>query len=274
MGIPAQSRWWVFTLIVIGALVLISMLALDRPDVIWAGTTPECPHCRHEVRPYAHRCADCGGEFDWASPGEEDSPISSASLSAQEAEWVRDRVKALTPEVAAQRVAEATGLRLEVATLYLETLGQGDCGWCGGTRRDPAAPDGETGECPACFGSGDCVECGGDRRIRIGDQRAARALASYERELADILASKVPDDVKLDEARRLARTFLASHEGTAEAARIRFWPDLMPRTFGATEGEITETSGGRARTDSGRTIVDRARARLNAVLLALKPDAN
>ena len=248
MGIPAQSRWWVFTLIVIGALVLISMLALDRPNVIWSGMTPECPHCRHEVRPYAHRCADCGGEFDWVVPGDEESPISSASLSAQEAEWVRDRVKALTIEGAARRVADATGLSVEAATLYLETLGQGDCGLCGGTRRDLSGPLDETTECPGCFGSGDCVECGGDRRIRVGDQRAARALETYERELADVLGSKVPDDVKRAAARRLARTFLTSHEGTAQAASIRF--DLGPEV-----------------------IVDVARRRLDQVLTALKPDA-
>ena len=253
MGIPAQSRWWVFTLIVIGVLVLISMLALDRPNVVWSGTTAECPHCRHEVRSYAHRCADCGGEFDWVSPSDENSPISSASLSAQEAEWVRDRVRDLTPEVAAKRVADATGLSLESATLYLESLGQGDCGWCGGSRRDLTKPTTETTECPACFGTGDCVECGGDRRIRIGDQRADRALKAYERELADLLKSKVPDEVKLEEAKVLARAFLASHEGTAQAAKVRFWVELL--------GE-------------GTSIVDAARGRVDLVLGALKADAN
>ena len=261
MGIPAQSRWWVFTLVVIGILVLISMLALDRPNVIWAGATgvkPECPHCRHEVRPYSHRCADCGGEFDWVVPSDENSPISTASLSAQEAEWVRDRVKALTPEVAAQRVADAIGLPLPAATAYLETVGRGDCGWCGGTRRDLAAPEGEIEDCAACFGSGDCIECGGDRRIRIGDQRAARALVAYRRELADVLAGRLPEEVKREEAKRLAREFLASHEGTAEAAAIRFWP------------VVTDPDGAEAR----KPVTQRCRDRLDKVLAALKPDAN
>lgn len=255
MGIPAQSRWWVFTLIVIGILVLISMLALDRPNVIWAGIAPECPHCRHEVRPYSHRCAECRGEFDWVVPNDEDSPISAASLSAQEAEWVRDRVKALTAEVAAQRVAEATGLALPAATAYLETIGRGDCGWCGGTRRDLTAPEGEIRECPGCFGSGDCVECGGDRRIRIGDQRADRALRAYKRELNEVLVSKVPVEVKREGAKRLAREFLVSYEGTREAGEILFWPAI----------------GG---ADATRPVIAVARGRLDRVLEALRADAN
>ena len=56
MGIPAQSRWWVVTLLIVGVLVLISALALDRPNVVWSDGVPECPHCRHEVRHYSHRC--------------------------------------------------------------------------------------------------------------------------------------------------------------------------------------------------------------------------
>lgn len=273
MGIPAQSRWWVFTLVVIGALVLISMLALDRPDVIWAGETAECPHCRHEVRDYSHRCADCGGEFDWVVPADEDSPISSHSLSAQEAEWVRDRVKALGPEVAAQRVAAATDLSLEAATRYLETVGQGDCGWCGGTRDDLAALEGERRDCPACFASGDCIECAGDRRIRIGDPRADRALRDYQRELKDVLASGVPDDVKRESAQRLARAFLASHEGTQEASEIVFWPELLPRVVG-TDGPVGEESGGRKRYAGGTKVVQKQRARLERILIALQADAD
>lgn len=269
MGIPAQSRWWVFTLVVVGILVLISMLALDRPNVIWAGTSPECPHCRHEVRAYSHRCGDCGGEFDWVVPSDEESPISTASLSAQEAEWVRDRVKALTPEVAAQRVAKATGLSSEAAGIYLETVGRGDCGWCGGTRSDLAATADEASECPACFGSGDCVNCGGDRRIRIGDPRAARALVVYKRELADIVQSRVPDEVKLQGAQRLAREFLASHEGTLEAGQIVFWPQLLPRVVGD-----VGPGGGRKVAEGGGTVMTHARRRLDAVLGALKPEQN
>jgi hypothetical protein len=260
MGIPVQSRWWVLTLAVIGVLVLISMLALDRPNVIWAGETPECPHCRHDVELYSHRCADCGGEFDWFAPSEDEAPISSASLSAQEAEWIRERVKVLGPEVAAQRIATDTGLNAEAAAAYLASVGRGDCGWCGGTRIDLAAKDGEDAECPACFGSAHCVACGGDRRVLIGDQRAARALLAYKRELADLLQSRVPDAVKRDEARRMAREFLASHEGTREAQSIAFWPALLPRREG---GKLYA---------GGEPIVVHSRRRLDRVLHALRSE--
>lgn len=257
MGIPAQSRWWVLTLAVIGILVLISMLALDRPNVIWLGDEPQCPHCRHDVQPYSHRCADCGGEFDWFTPGEDEGPISSASLSAQEAEWVRDRVKALGPEEAARRVAEATDLSAEAAAEYLASVGRGDCGWCGGTRRDLSAGAKPDDVCPGCFGGGNSVACGGDRRVRIGDERAARALVVYKRELADLLASHVPVAVKHTEGRRLAREFLSAHEGTREAESILFWPRVPV---------------GQEAVAVGEAIVWKGRERLNAILQALRPE--
>jgi len=260
MGIPAKSRWWVLTLAVIGVLVLISMLALDRPNVVWTGETPQCPHCRHEVTYYSHRCADCAGEFDWFTPSEDEAPISSASLSAQEAEWVRERVKVLGPDEAARRVAADTGLTLKAAGAYLASVGRGDCGWCGGTRRDLSAAEDPEETCPACFGSAHCVACGGDRRVRIGDERAARALRAYKRELGDLLASGVPAEVKRQEGRRLAREFLASHEGTREAESILFWPNLLPRVRGGSLATV------------GQTIVRQSRLRLDVVLKALRAD--
>ncbi|MDA1195819.1 MAG: hypothetical protein O2894_11620 [Planctomycetota bacterium] len=257
MGIPVHARWWVFILLAVGILLVLSLLALDRPDVVWVGESPECPHCRLEVRWYSHRCADCRGEFDWTSPAEEISPISGATLSPQEAEWVRDRVKALTAEVAAARVATALGLELAFAVEYLSSVAKGDCGWCGGTRLDPSDGSGEGLRCPACFGSGNGIACGGDRTMRIGDQRAARAYAAYDRELSDLMRSQVPDDIKRQGARRLAREFLASHEGTQEAQGIVFWPALLP-------GELNGHKH-----PGGMPTVVASRERLNLVLGAL-----
>ena len=255
MGIPAQSRWWVLTLLIVGVLVLISALALDRPDVVWSDGVPECPHCRHQVRPYSHRCAECGAEFDWVVATHDQSPLSSYSLSAQEADWIRDRVQALGLEVAARRAAAATGLTEEAAVSYLGSVGRGDCGWCGGTQRDLDLPATEKlVVCPACFGTGHSVDCGGDRHVGIGRQSAAVALARYRQLLADLERARIPDATKRAEARRLAEVFLASHEGTHEAGEILFWP-----TIGADLDP--------AATD---TIVTHTRARLDKVLDALR----
>jgi hypothetical protein len=171
---------------------------------------------------------------------------------------VRDRVKALGPDEAATRVAAETKLSVEAAKAYLGSVGRGSCGWCGGTYLDPARADDADDECPACLGQGKCVGCGGDRKISIGDQRAAKALRTYESELRALLHSRVPDDVKRSEARRLASEFLVSHAGTREAASIRFWPRIVATRV---DGRLM---------DGGGTIIEYSRKRLDQVLHALR----
>ncbi len=55
MAIPAASRWWIATLLIIGILVAISALALDRPNVVWNDGEPHCPACRKQVEYYSSR---------------------------------------------------------------------------------------------------------------------------------------------------------------------------------------------------------------------------
>ncbi len=86
MAIPVGSRWWIVTLLIIGTLLLISALALDRPNVVWQGYVPHCPHCRHEVSEFSSRCADCRGELDWFTASDEQRPIYQDSLSVFKSE--------------------------------------------------------------------------------------------------------------------------------------------------------------------------------------------
>ena len=168
MHVPASSRWWILTLLIVGTLLLISALALDRPNVVWQSHQPHCPHCRHVVEEYSSRCGDCRGEFDWVIAGKEQSPISTDSLSALDAEWLHARVEELGLETAASRVSDWTGLSTEAATEYVQSVGRGDCGHCGGTTQylDAEKPeDRET--CPCCFGACNSVAFEGDRRVRL-----------------------------------------------------------------------------------------------------------
>lgn len=259
MAIPANSRWWIATLLIVGVLILISALALDRPDVIWAAQKPHCPDCRHEVSFYSHRCPDCRGEFDWVIASVGQSPISPFSFSVLEAEWVRERVAALGPAVAAKRVASATGLSDRAAEEYLGGLGRGDCGWCGGSKLDLSQPDTE-GEvvCIACLGTGNSVDCAGDRRVRLGDQGAHRSLEAYRAAMDDLSRGQVPAPVKATEARRLAEDFLSANAGSVEAREIIFWPSLNEAAAGA------QAATGRV------TIVEACRRRLDQVIEVLR----
>jgi len=258
MTIPVQSRWWIATLVIIAVLVLISALALDKPDTVWSAEKPHCPFCRHEVERYSDRCADCKGEFDWVVCPEEESPICADSLSVLQAEWMAERLAALGPEVAIERVARATGLSAEKAEAYLHSVGRGDCGWCGGTKVDLSSvePLEDAEPCPACLGTGRCTGCQGDRRARLGDQRAARALAAYQAELADLAKMRVPLGLERvqTEVRGLGERFLESHAGTVEAQFILFWPKVGPA------GQV------------GPTVAAVCRGRLERVIRELVPE--
>ncbi len=262
MGIPVKSRWWIFSLVIVGVLLLISALALDRPNVIWDAYKPHCPRCRHEVAFYSHRCPDCRSDFDWTVAGKDESPISGDSLSVLEAEWVRARVEALGLETAARVVAGATKLSVAAATEYVQRVGRGDCGWCGGTKRDLAADDFEEAPpCPCCLGTGDSVACAGDRRVRLGDPTAHRAWRVYEAAMQDLLqpAAHVLAGERGKEARRLGEAFLRVHAGSREAARVLFWGDIAAPRLTAQDGPRPP-----------RTVSEVAHGRLVRVLRALE----
>lgn len=225
MAIRREFRWWILTVVVVGLLLFISALALDRPDVVWEEGRPHCPHCRSEVGFYSTRCRTCAERYDWSVAPDDISPYSHWSLGALEVRRLRDFVEARGREVAIDRVEEAFGIPHAAATAYLEHVGRGRCGYCGGTGRDLSAFEAGV-PCPVCFGRGACIACGGDRRVRIGDEAAHRALLVYEAGVQDVRDTKhVSEAVRVEEVRRLAEKFLSRHAGTIEASRILFWPD-------------------------------------------------
>jgi hypothetical protein len=250
VGIRPEYRWWILTLAVVGVLLLISALALDRPNVIWEEGVPHCPQCRTAVPHFSKRCPTCTEPYDWNPARDEDCPVSRWSLSALEARYLHERAEALGPDAAAARLVAELGLPLESARSYLETVGRGICGWCGGTGRDPAVTTGES-ECPVCFGRQRCVACGGDRRVKIGEESAHRAYLAYRRRVDDIVwYDHLPTSElapRREEVRRLTREFAVRHPGTVEVTRVTFWPEWP----------------------TSRISVDAARERLDRVLKVL-----
>lgn len=259
MAIRPESRWWIVTLVLVGLLFGLSALALDRPDVVWSKGVAHCPHCRAEAGQGARRCGSCREEFDWSVAPEEASPLSPWSLSALEEEHLRQRIKALTKPVAVERAARALALAPEAAKAYLESVGSGQCGWCGGTGQEPASPAAvERGPastpatCQVCQGRKRCIACGGDRHMRLGDVGAAQALERYRARVADLRLT-VPLDEQRTELTRLQSEFLERYAGTVEAQHL-----ILPRSWRGphVEGQT-------------QSLVAAARERLDAVLQAL-----
>ncbi len=266
--IRPESRWWLLTLAAVGVLVAISMLALDRSDVVWLGGKPFCPHCRSAVPFYGSRCPSCDQQYDWTASPDAASPLSPYSLSALEAEHLRVRIQSLGEAEAAQRVSVALSFPVEAARRYLAAVGRGRCGWCGGTglsldefEQDPKR------SCPVCFGRKWCIACGGDRRIRLGDPSAARALADYAASLGDVAVS-LPLDEQHAEARRLNEAFILRHTGTLEATYLVFWPEWRAGTWPVLEDPPFFWGRGPEATRA----VAAARRRLDHVLVALTGD--
>jgi hypothetical protein len=250
LGVRPEFRWWILAATVAAVLIGISFLALDRPNVVWTAGVPSCPLCRSEVHANASRCPTCREEFEWNDPSDDESPLSPWSLSALEDAWLRERVTALGKPQAATRVSEALQLDADAARLYLEQVGWGRCGWCGGTGRDLSVRAPTLEPCPACLGRARCVACDGDRRIRIGDDAAERAFQRYRAQALDV-SRRIPLDRQRAEVRRLAEEFLRVHHGTEQATRIWFWPEWD------------------AEAPDHPLIVQRSRERLNRVLDAL-----
>jgi hypothetical protein len=247
VGIRPEFRWWVLTLVVVGVLLLISALALDRPNVVWDEGVPQCPHCRSEVAFFSGLCKTCGEPYDWTIARAETSPLSRWSLSSLEARYLRERVDALGPTLAVARVAAALEVPRASAEAYLESVDRGRCGWCGGTGRD-LKEEGEGSICPVCFGSGQCIACGGDRRIQVGDEVAHQAYLVYRRGVEDLgAATVVPHGVRLKEVQQLTQELVRLHAGTLDVTQVLFWPDWP----------------------TSRTAVDVSRERLDLVLQTL-----
>jgi predicted amidophosphoribosyltransferase len=264
VAVRPEFRWWLLTLLLVGILLLISALALDRPDVVWEAGVARCPHCRAEVEPYSRRCRTCREQYDWSVAPDAQSPFSAWSLSALEAEDLQARKTLLGREEAEARVARVLSVSPEAARLYVDHVGRGLCGWCGGTGKDLDDAPRFLKPCPACLGRGACVGCGGDRRVRVGDEASHLALLAYEAGLHDV-SDDLPVDVQRAEVRRLAEAFLERHAGTLEATRIVFWPLWQPASGG-------ESGTDRPRAAGGPCVVEAARARIDAVLQALRGD--
>jgi hypothetical protein len=252
LAVRPELRWVLLTVGIVGVLLGVSALALTQPNVVWSQGKALCPHCGTPAALGARRCAACREEFAWTAAPDEESPFSRWSLSPLEEQVLRDRVNAVGRDTAAERVATALGIQRAAAASYLEQLGVGRCGWCGGTGRDLAASEPDANPCPACLGRGRSIACDGDRRIRIGDVGAGRELPRYLAQVEDI-ARKLPLELQRQEVRRLTDAFLSRWHGTEEAARAWFWPDWE------------WTSDG-----SAPTVVNRCRERIDDVLRSLE----
>jgi hypothetical protein len=263
VGIKPEFRWWMLTVLVVLVLLLLSALALDRPNVVWMRGEPHCPQCREEVPFQSQRCPHCREQYDWTVAPDEESPVSRWSLSSLEADVLRERVAALGPEESARRVAAALAVTPEAATAYLTAVGRGRCGWCGGTGLDLEAGAERGAACPACLGKGQCVACGGDRRIRVGDEQARRDFETYRTGILDIPGILDVERQKAA-ARRLAEEFLRRHAGTIQATEVLFWPEWrMPAE------RPDPTAAGVRLEGYGPRVVEAARRRLDLVLARL-----
>jgi hypothetical protein len=266
LGVPRQARWLLVTALIVGGLVGLSLLALDRENVVWAGYEPRCPFCRHDVEWYSTRCPACDRDFDWTYAPDEDSPICTHCLAPGEDEHVRLRRKVLGEEAATKRVVDLLKVGPDAAAEYLKRFARGECGWCGGTGKDLAAsqPD-EVVPCAVCFGGRKCIVCAGDRRIRIGQEGADLAIRRYEALLASFGHEiQAPVERQREEVRRENERFLSRFAGASEARRLRYWRD-----FPTPEVPLPPSFGGGGREKVGDMAADRMRARIVEVLQAL-----
>lgn len=248
-----EVRWLVMTALIVAVLLGISALALDRPDVVWTVDGPVCPSCRSVVNLHAQRCRECGTDFDWTAASDEQSPRAHHSLSRLEAQLVREHVRRLGDALALTTVKEKLGLSAKAASAYLEAIGRGRCGYCGGTGEEVAS-DSEPHDCPVCFGGKNCIASGGDGISTLGARGAHTDLHRLLREMATLSKHLTPA-VRTRELERLARAFLDDHVGTVEAGQLPFWKDLIP---------------GDQAVGSARPAAEVARARLDLLLEALQ----
>ena len=250
MGVRPEHRWLLLTALIVGALLLLSALAMNRPNVVWADAKPHCPGCRHEVKPYANRCSDCRFEFDWVVADEEDSPVSPFILSADEQRAFKAAVEALGEEKAAKRVATATGLSATDAARYLDRLTRSSCGYCAGT----GAHLGGSGDCPVCFGHDTCVSVDDEDtlRIRLGDEDAARDLRRLKLTLQG-LGRPAKGDAGASaraEIRELLEDYMDDHAGSIEATQVPVPGALL----GDESAGIQSTTGALARSRIVRVL--------------------
>ncbi len=259
MPIPLYARWWVVTLLIVGVLIGISALAVDRPNVVWSHATPHCPSCRKEVEPFGQRCPHCEGLFDWVPAPEGEMPLSSFSMSEEEFQYLGQLRERWGRDAAAAHVATRLGLSPQAAARWLTAAAPGRCGLCGGTGEDLAtsAID-KVVPCELCFGAGACIACGGDRRMRLGEMDAAHGLEQFQRNAAALLRAHVPLEQRRSALRRLAEGFVKRYAGTVEAAQLPDWRAAAER---AGRGQVW---------DSAPLAVDVARRRIDEVLDALE----
>ncbi len=234
MAIPRSMGWLVVTGGIVLALVGLSFLALDKPNVVWSVGRASCPHCRTAVPAYARRCPTCREEFDWVVAPDEESPWCEQCLSPGEDEALRLRRKALGEEVATQRIASALSIPAASAAEWLHGVGRGQCGWCGGSGKDLSAPATEASPCPVCFGEKRCIACDGDRRVRVGLEASHAELERYRAAAAVLTTPSTPLDLARAEVGKGNEGFLRRHSGTIEAAELWFPPLFLGGDSGGT----------------------------------------
>ncbi len=227
MAIPRSLGWLFVTALIVAALVGLSYLALDKPNAVWTGGEPHCPQCRKPVEWYSHRCPTCREEFDWVASPEEDSPWCESCASKPEMQAMLARSKALGETATVKRVASALALPEDQAREWWKAFEPGRCGWCGGTGRNLGSAENGRDVCPVCFGEKACIVCDGEERVRLGDEKAARALERMDRDLERWTTAHAPRDVLWKEVQAADEEFVKKHAGTLETTSLLFWPALQ-----------------------------------------------
>lgn len=165
-------KWFVFTVACVAALVTLGVLAVDERDVAWEGRTPLCGYCRAELRPFAVVCPDCDRSLDWLSRSEECRHC----LDKRDVELMTDLMEALRV-----KAEPLPGALSAFPMAYFKGMTEGACTYCGGIGHVLEA--GAKLDCPVCLGTEKCLACAGDRGVVIGDEGAARRLASWREAL-------------------------------------------------------------------------------------------
>ena len=158
-----QWKWWLFTSVVVGALIALGVGAVDERDILWEGRTPLCPYCRAELPMHALVCRECTRSVDWRSRNEE----CTWCLQKEDVNHLR--------RVFDELVVEDEPLPPALADYdagYFRAMDEGTCTYCGGL--GSVLVGGAKVECPICRGDEKCVACGGDRVVVVGDEGAHR----------------------------------------------------------------------------------------------------
>jgi hypothetical protein len=218
---PMPWRWMLFGVGLLAVVILLTMFAMDRVNVVWEDGIPHCPYCRTRVREFATVCATCRQSYDWVA----EVALCDLCLTGPDVTRIRTipeetRRKLFTATLGADREQ-----RVEALLEWTREIEAGECPYCGGTGDDLFAsradvPNGskERPPCPVCDGDGDCVLCDGDEKVRRGDPEAHADLLKHRDRVANLRGRLgTPSRSKM---RSAVRDALETLRGRIEAGEV------------------------------------------------------